>query len=90
MFPCYVKTGKDQIKLILSSDRDNGRRPSCQLGRRWLRVLYILQQTASFSGEAHLGAADWAPGNWVPCRLDAGHMGAVSSYEEKTMKQAIP
>ena len=41
-------------------------------------------------GEAHLGAADWAPDNWVPCRWGAGHLGAVSSYEEKTMKQAIP
>ena len=23
-----------------------------------------------------LGAADWAPDNWVPCRLGAGHLGA--------------
>ena len=41
-------------------------------------------------GEAHLGAAHWAPDNWTPCHLGAGHLGGVSSYEEKTMKQAIP
>ena len=39
-----------------------------------------------------LGTADW-----TPCRLGTGHLGTVSqfiyifsSYEEKTMKQAIP
>ena len=48
-------------------------------------------------GRRRLGAAEWAPDNWAPCRLGTGHLGAVSqflfyfsSYEEKTMKQAIP
>ena len=26
---------------------------------------------------------DWAPDNFSPCRLGAGHLGAVSSYKEK-------
>ena len=30
-----------------------------------------------------MGAADLAPDNWALCRLGAGHLGAVSSYEEK-------
>ena len=41
-------------------------------------------------GRRHLGAADWAPDNWAPYRLGTGYLGAVSSYEEKTIKQAIP
>jgi len=45
---------------------------------------------AYIMGEAHLGAADWAPDNWAPSRFGAGHLGAVSSYKEKTMKQTIP
>ena len=42
------------------------------------------------TGRCRLGAVDWAPDNWVPCRLGTGHFGAVSSYEEKLIKQAIP
>ena len=30
-----------------------------------------------------MGTADLAPDNWAPCRLGAGYLGAVSSYEEK-------
>ena len=30
-----------------------------------------------------MGAADWAADNWAPCRLGAGHLGDVLSYEEK-------
>ena len=41
-------------------------------------------------GEAHFGAVDWVPDNWVPCRLGAGHLGTVSSYEEKIMNKTIP
>ena len=40
-------------------------------------------------GRRRFGAADWAPDNRAPCRLDTGHLRAVSSYEEKTMKQVI-
>ena len=29
-------------------------------------------------GEAHLGATEWAPDNWAPCRLGVGHLGAIS------------
>ena len=43
------------------------------------------------------GKAISALDNWTPCRFGAGHLGAVSqfiflfsSYEEKTMSQAIP
>ena len=49
-----------------------------------------MKPTFHLAGEAHLGAADWVPDNWAPCRLGAGHLSAVSSYEEKTMKQTIP
>ena len=40
-------------------------------------------------GHRRLDATHWAPDNWAPFRLDARHLGAVSSYEEKTMKQEI-
>ena len=39
-------------------------------------------------GRHRLGAADWAL--QIGCRLGAGHLGVVSSNEEKTIKQAIP
>ena len=29
-----------------------------------------------------LGAADWAPDNWAPCRLGAGYLGTVPRNEK--------
>ena len=56
---------------------------------KWMSFPAFVAWWGRNRGQVHLGAADWAPGNWAPCRLGAGHLGAVSSSEEKTMKQAI-
>jgi len=49
----------------------------------WKQYIYIY-----ILGEVHLGATDWAPDNWALCRFPI--LFYFSSYEEKTMNQAIP
>ena len=81
-FGGYGTPNPDQIKIF---GTPNPAPPPFEL-QKW-SCLHVAKNGPEIVVPQKWGRPIWAPPpvNWAPCRL-----GTISSYEEKTMKQAIP
>ena len=76
-------------RLKRSSDRAlNLQDAPFLLGKLGISVLIVilLECQCTVRGEAQLGAADWAPDNWAPCRLGSGQLRAKTGRRKNCLK----